>query len=233
MKTFIFVFLMLATSTLMAGDRFVIITDSHGVGKYGESLKSQIRNRPETSYHFFASGGSAPLQWLNRAFTTTCGFEETSTDEVSPSICKKLLTPKLSDLWDKYPVSPSERRVTIIVQGTNLPVAQAQFEEQVRYTKKLLNVALERSDVCIWVGPPNMRRAPGFDAQGVETKIKILMTALEDKCHFIDSRQISTYPSTGDGIHYHMPGSQNQGQIDASLAWAEATFLRIEESLIR
>lgn len=237
--SFLLAFLSLPAQAFEARDRFVVITDSHGAGQFGQTLTDGLRARANTDFTFFASGGSAPLQWLNRAFTTTCGYRENSRSiPTAPRACETVLTPRLSELWAAESSDRAqERRITVIVQGTNYSTKAALRAEQIAATKKLIQAARAGSDVCLWVGPPKMRRTPGYDAAGVEAKIAILREALESLgdagCTFIDSRPISEYPAQGDGIHYHWPGSRNEGALRAASDWANRVLHEIELELVR
>lgn len=231
--------LVLPAQAEVVRDRFMVITDSHGAGQFGQALTDGLRRRALTDFTFFASGGSAPLQWLNRAFTTTCGYRENSrVIPTAPRACETMLTPRLSELWAAETSDREhERRVTVIVQGTNFSTKASLRAEQITATKKLIQAARAASDVCLWVGPPKMRRSPGYDSAGVEAKIEILQAALtqlgDQGCTFIDSRPLSEYPAQGDGIHYHWPGSRNEGALRAATDWATEVLREIEEHLAR
>ena len=114
-----------------------------------------------------------------------------------------------------------------IALGTNLSPKASERAPQITQIRRLMDVALAQSDLCIWVGPPNMRRSPDFDQQGVENKVSMIQE-VQNRCTFIDSRMISQYPSQGDGIHYHWPGSRNIEQIQASSDWANAVMQEVE-----
>jgi hypothetical protein len=215
-----------------ASDRFVVITDSHGVGAFGEALVRWLRQRPATEFDFFASGASAPLQWINGAFTTPCGFRESSREpRPEPFACKKLHTPKLASLWkEQGPRLSSERRISVIAQGTNYGIQPAMRREQIVASVRLIEAAQAASDRCLWVGPPRMKASPGFDTAGVEYKYALIREAIaqaaartgKPACELIDSRAFSHYPAHGgDGIHYHRAGMKSPEAIRAAEEWAE------------
>ncbi len=242
MNRFFILLLLLLTFRSFGADYFVVITDSHGVGEFGASLSDWLRSRPQTQFELFASGGSAPLQWLNNAYKTPCGLSESSLEHApDPRTCNELLTPTLQSLWDKQSTLPlTDRKITLVVQGTNFGMKPEMYEEQLRATKKLIKVALFKSDECIWIGPPNMRRSPGYDQAGVEYKITIIKTALEltekeinKTCTFIDSRELSNYPTNGDGIHYHWPGSKDPESIERARQWGGAIMAKVESFLMK
>lgn len=217
--------LFFSLSALAQSSHVVLISDSHSLGEFGRVLAEKFRTESTSSFYYFASGGSAPLQWLNGAFTTPCGLIETHKSAVTNRVCQKVLTPKLSDIWLAQKVASGIRKVTVIIQGTNLSHKSERRSQEIAWAKKLAEVAAQKSDECVWVGPPNMRRTPGFDLAGIEQKVQIIKAALMgSKCQFIDSRDLSQYPSLGDGIHYHWPGSRDSGQIQAARSWAEEIY---------
>ncbi len=217
--------LFLSFTALAQSSHIVLISDSHSLGEFGRVLATKIRGDQNQKFYYFASGGSAPLQWLNGAFTTPCGLVETSEAPVNKRVCQKILTPKLSQIWQAQKVATGAKKVTVIIQGTNLSHKNERRAQEVAWAKKLAEVAAKESDECVWIGPPQMRRSPGFDLSGVEFKVQVIKEALiGSKCHFIDSRELSTYPAKGDGIHYHWPGSNDAGQIQAARSWAEEIY---------
>lgn len=224
-KRLIPILLLISLSAQAQSSHVVLISDSHSLGEFGRVLAEKLRADTDSSFHYFASGGSAPLQWLNGAFTTPCGLIETHQTPVSKRVCQKVLTPKLSDIWLAQKVASGTKKVTVIIQGTNLSHKSERRSQEIAWAKKLAEVATQKSDECVWVGPPNMRRSPGFDLAGVEQKVQVIKAALVgSKCQFIDSRELSQYPAQGDGIHYHWPGSRDSGQIQAARSWAEEIY---------
>jgi hypothetical protein len=241
--------LLLLTSALIvpradALDRFVVVTDSHGVCAYGSELAGWLRKRQATQFDFFASGASAPLQWINNAFTTPCGFhDKSSSGNPEPRECRKLHTPRLSDLWKEQPQRvDGERRISIISLGTNFGMSAGMKDEQLAATRRLIEEAMKASDRCIWVGPPNMTRKNGFDTAGVEYKYSLIRKAIEQaahatgkpSCQLIDSRQYSKYPEKcGDGIHYHFHPKCSEKGIMAECAkaareWADGVVAQAD-----
>ncbi|MBI3542472.1 MAG: hypothetical protein HY075_04255 [Deltaproteobacteria bacterium] len=224
--------------TAHSDDRFVVVTDSHGVGHFGEELARWLRNRPATKFNFTASGASAPAQWNNGLFTTPCGFhDDSSIAKPEPRKCHKLLTPKLAAVWKRQGARQhDERRITVIVLGTNYGLDPSTRKMQLADTEKLATTAMTESDRCFWVGPPNMRRKHGFDADGVKYKVELVTEALaaaakatgKPVCQLIDSRSYSHYPKNGDGIHYHWPGSTDAEQLLRSAEWADSVAKQID-----
>ncbi|MBS1963959.1 MAG: hypothetical protein JST04_17235 [Bdellovibrionales bacterium] len=238
---FLFLALGLASAHAGAADRFVVITDSHGLGQWGLEIETWLRARKGAEFDFFASGGSAPLQWLNGVYTTPVGLHETSATRASTvRPVEKILTPKLRDLWkDQGTGSATERRITVIALGTNYHPGTKFREEEISETARLIEIAQTESDACVWIGPPNMTRK-NFQAPDVEAKVSIVRAAIaaaakktgKPECAFIDSRKYSHYPSTGaDGVHYNWPGSKNPTEIRECKAWAAGVTAEIERRL--
>ncbi len=225
MRAFLLLFLALPAA---AADRVVVITDSHGVGTFGAGIESWLERRAGTTYDFFASGASAPRQWVSSRFTTTCGYHRRSGEPAKARKCYPEKTPYLRELWsDQGPRASGERRVTIIAHGTNYPLSGAAAE--VAVTKRLILDAFAASGACVWVGPPNMSKSPGYDAQAVADKYAIIQDAIEsvavetgNRCRLIDSRPLSQYPRKGgDGIHYHWLKNPDADSLAQGPRWAE------------
>lgn len=214
----------------------VVISDSHGMGQFGSTLDAWLKSS-KAPYQFIASGGSAPLQWYNNAYTTPCGFVS-STHSSGTRTCEKIKTPSVKDVWAHFTDATSSK-TTIIVQGTNIPVrSSAEKTEQTRYAASLIQKTFESSENCIWVGPPNMTRK-GYEAADVQDKYDVIQNAINHvasktgkTCVLIDSRKHSTYPPAGtgkhDGIHYNWPGSKNPAEITASTNWANGIISEIK-----
>lgn len=238
---FLWLALGLVSAPAGAADRFVVITDSHGLGRWGLEVEEWLRARKDAEFDFFASGGSAPLQWLNGVYTTPFGLHETSaTPKGNPRTAGKILTPKLRDLWkNQGSGSANERRITLIALGTNYHPDPKHRAEEIAETTRLIEIAQSESDACAWIGPPNMRRK-NFEAADVEGKVSIIRAAIaaaakktgKPECAFIDSRLYSRYPSTGvDGIHYNWPGSKNPTEIRECVKWAAGVTAELDRRL--
>lgn len=236
MSVLLFVFQLFSTPSFAAEQTHIVfISDSHGLGAFGDKIRDWLAYRPSTTFTFVASGGSAPLQWTNDAFETTCGIFEDSFSHPAQNWtgCKKMHTPDIHSLWmqNASHLNRDTRTITIIALGTNFSISPGRAKSHEAETQELVKAALYQSETCIWIGPPNMRRSPGFDAEGVEKKYQILKKGTQG-CTLIDSRALSKYPeNTGDGIHYQWPGSQNLSQIYAARSWASKVITKIEELL--
>jgi hypothetical protein len=250
--------LLLTAASAPAGDRFVVITDSHGVGRFGVGIASWRRSRGSTEFELFASGGAAPMQWWSGKYVTPVGFRDRSSEPAPllPVKAERLLTPTLATLWKELGRgSAADRRVTVIVQGTNIPSSRVlgQMAEktgmsvaslrakEVAYAERLVREALAESDACVWVGPPETTRSPDWTAFENAHKVAIVRDALESHrtkhgktCAFVDSRSLSSYPNGhGDGIHYHLLMSSDRVARQAAETWAEGVSARIEAALIQ
>ncbi len=211
-------------STAAAKDRFVVVTDSHGIYHFGEGIENWlIQRKPKPEYEIVSSGGYMPTQWTPRVdaagkahssqkrHTTTCGARYRTRASASVRECKAMTTPFLNEVWaDQGPRKAGERRITVIAHGTNLPTSGR--EGLIASTVRLIQDAFAQSDECVWVGPPNMTR-PGNTPKEVQFKYEVIEAAIQKvrektgkTCGLIDSRQVSTYPAGGhDGVHYQWP----------------------------
>lgn len=221
-----------------AADRIVVITDSHGVGAFGEGLEAWLRARPDTSWVFFAAGGSAPRQWSTSRWTTPCAYQASSGGPVFKRMCKEEKVPHLDELWAAQPTGTSkERRITIIAHGTNYALGAKASEAA--STLPLLKAAFNASEFCVWIGPPNMTKKPGFDAAAVAYKYSVIEAALAAAktstgrtCTLIDSRTISTYPAQGgDGVHYHWLRTKDPASLARGQEWAAAVAAKLSALL--
>lgn len=217
-------FLFLAASTAQSKDRFVVVTDSHGIYHFGEGIENWlIQRKPKPEYEIVSSGGSMPTQWTPRVdasgkvspnqkhHSTTCGARYRTRTSASSRECKAMTTPFLNEVWsDQGPRKSGERRITVIAHGTNLPTSGR--DGLVASTVRLIQDAFAQSDECVWVGPPNMTR-PGNTPKEVQFKYEVIEAAIRKvrektgkTCGLIDSRKVTTYPSGGhDGVHYQWP----------------------------
>ncbi|UPT75829.1 MAG: hypothetical protein M0D55_09240 [Elusimicrobiota bacterium] len=231
--------LVCAPAAAAVPDRIVVITDSHGVGSFGEALEAWLRARPDTDWDFFAAGGSAPRQWASSRWTTPCGYHATSAGPAVKRACREETVPHLDELWAAQPAGTSKtRRVTIIAHGTNYAL-DAKASEAAS-TLPLLKAAFKASDVCVWIGPPNMTRSPGFDASGVAYKYSIIEAALAAAkktghvCSLVDSRPLSSYPKLGgDGIHYHWLKTKDPDSLSQGPKWGAAVAAKLDALLPR
>lgn len=223
-----------------ASDRVVIAADSHGIGGFGWTLEDWLRGRPNTSYAFAANGGSAPLQWTKTKGGTTCGIQEDSSAPPSKPACRPpcdsaracgaMPTPHLDKLWEAQPPRDVlERRVTIIAHGTNLPVKDR--AGSVAACKEMIRMAYANSDVCVWIGPPDMTR---FETGPMYSIIEEAIAAVQGpggaRCRLVRSAEFTKYPArSGDGVHYHWLPHPHKEDFGLAAQWAEGVKSRLRD----
>lgn len=220
------------------------IGDSHSVGTFGQEMNQWIRNRPDTDFTFFASGGTAPFQWLHGTAPVRCWLKDNETNTTAPTkgVClgKEIpsteKTPKFETLLKKS----YQNKIAIIAHGTNFgtkgsakQTPEEQFKEQVASTIELIKKASNHGYQCFWIGPPKMRK---YEGAPLEIKYSIIQTAIQKaaekyktKCTLIDSRPLTQYPASTrlDGIHYTFPGASNAESIKTSKEWAQKVTLQL------
>lgn len=237
-------FFIFAHSAAWSADRIVFISDSHGVGEYGVEINRWLRNRTQTDFEFFASGGSAPLQWRNGIFTSRCAFSDRSSQPSQPAKgCKVLRTPPLVELLKTN--TPHTRKIVLISLGTNMSRKTTDFENEIRWAKNLIHDATLNQTKCIWIGPPQMSR---FTSSEIEQMYRMIEEAIDreskilntEPCALIDSRKNSHYPKSlteprknPDGIHFDIPGTPYSEGLQAAKSWGIATHAEIEAILAR
>jgi hypothetical protein len=92
-----------------------------------------------------------------------------------------------------------------------------------------------RSDtVCVWVGPPAIRKWSAGYADKVYAAIRDGITAAESgasrktpRCHLIDSRRYTSSPTGGDGTHLGFTAAG----VAAANRWADGVEQEIEQIL--
>lgn len=234
-----FLLLFLSITAWSSTDQIVMITDSHGVGAFGVEFRKWLKARPDTEFTFVASGGSAPLQWTNGKFKTPAGlkYSSRSQTQAESELYTEFMTPTLERLWAGMSVKePRPKKISIIALGTNFSHLPKFKKTHIAETRALVEMALRSSDRCIWIGPPTMQKAPGFDTAGVQSKMEILSDALMG-CEFIDSRPLSRYPAQGfDGVHYQWPlkgasRAQRENGKEMAIQWAQSAIKSIESIL--
>lgn len=184
------------TSAFAANTHIVYIGDSHSVGTFGEEMDAWIRKKQDTDFTFFASGGTAPFQWLHGTAPVVCWLKDNQFNASAPEhgVClteeeksqrkagtlKTEFTPKFETLLKK---DGYEKKVAIIAHGTNFgtkgnktQTPEQQFNEQVNTTVSLIELTARYGYQCFWVGPPRMRKYEGVQ---LDTKFSIIKTAIE------------------------------------------------------
>jgi hypothetical protein len=219
----------------------IYIGDSHSLGAFGAVYTSWFRSSEQTRFHFIASGGSAPLQWTNGLFVTSCGYEDYSELPLAPvrKCDEKFLTPKLETL---YKSELGSDKLTIIALGTNFGPTPEDYKFQVKSVVNLLKTVYNQQSECLWIGPPDMKR---YSVSVADLKYQIIQEGILEAsktygkipCQLIDSRLYSRYPETQpgskpDGIHYDYPASWYRFPegIGAAKAWGASVLNEIINS---
>ncbi|MBS1960149.1 MAG: hypothetical protein JST80_11800 [Bdellovibrionales bacterium] len=233
----LFLTLLAIASSAHALDRFVVISDSHGVGQFGMSLVQWLSDRDDTAYEFYASGGTAPVNWLNGGWKSDRVWMASSvTPPNGPQHCTATVGPSFAALWNKQgPRADDERRISLIVQGTNLHYVNAQQYKraEISQMKKLIQVAYAQSELCYWIGPPEMKKK-NYTGPAEALWVKMIRTAISEAaaesarapCEFFDSRPPNShFPAISsthqDQVHYHWMGSiRDDAGIKAAGDWA-------------
>lgn len=182
------------------------IGDSHSYGKLGTTIESNLSTVSDQVV-MESSCGSSAYAWLGKTGLekTVCGFwkkdgkEETRTTEHQ--------TPKFSEEKIKY--APN---VVIIQLGTNMAAAENPSNSR-GSIDQLMKQAVADNSACIWIGPPdaNSKIVTRAKLQTVNNLIKEL--AETNGCFFIDSLQITSFPSDSkEGIHYPPSLSKEWGE---------------------
>jgi hypothetical protein len=210
MKLHLILFLFLIFSqTVFAQKHIIYIGDSHSLGNFGQTLTNYFRANKENTFEFYASGGSAPLQWTNGLFTSSCGYHDSSSFSAAPQrkCNEKFKTPKLENLIHQ---SRDKNLVIIIALGTNFSKKIDDRKFNIKTSQDLIKHIPEKAQ-CLWIGPPHMKR---FNPSQMDLDYSIIEEAISlSPCELIDSRFYSEYPyiyaqtSKPDGIHYDFPAA--------------------------
>lgn len=243
----LFVLVLTLSSSAHALDRFVVIADSHGVGQFGMSLVQWLSDRSDTRYDFYASGGTAPKNWLRGGRKSACVWHVSS--ELPSSGPPRYTTdtnPSFKQLWlNQGERQPNERRISVIVQGTNLNyVRHARYaRSENQQMKDLIRDAYAQSDLCYWVGPPTMIKQ-NYNAPAARLWIGMIKKAIQEEaeendrapCEFLDSVPISKFPKLSarhkDQVHYHWMGSvHDDAGIIAAYNWAFQVISWLESKI--
>jgi hypothetical protein len=215
--------------------RYVAVYDSHGLTPFGDRLDALLRSRPEAELSSFTLGGASPT-WLTRRPISPRGYAYSSCDGRAPLPRSKLQqhdlrTPALDELL-RVPDGAYERQVVVLTLGSNVPgepnVLTAPVEQAVRAIDA-------RSDtVCVWVGPPAIRKWSAGYSDKVYAAIRDGIRAAEagaprktPACHLVDSRLYSSFPAGGDGTHLGFTAAG----VAAANRWAAGVDQEIEQLL--
>lgn len=197
MRKFLFLFLFLSTSPLLAKNKILFIGDSHSVLDFGQALAKTI---PHT--YRYAVSASASSAWLRDRICPAgeeCpyiyGYATPAGEEWNKSVPPdfpgfKLLLRKI------------KAETVIIALGTNDANQRCHLDlpEGVQPVADLLDLVGNRK--CYWVGPPRYDRGPLYETCGenYEKYVEAMKKIIEERrCTFIDSRLILN-PETGRPI---------------------------------
>ena len=212
---------LIASLTVQA--KVIFIGDSHSLGVFGEEINTYLEESLH-DYEFWASGASAPLQWINNAFTTSCGYNSKKGDVPKRGCPRRMFTPTLIS---RLQASPGAHHV-IVALGTNFGKTEDHRRSHIRYTTKMLK-KLRADDKCLWIGPPDMKRRRDRSARNYGIIEESIRKSGVD-CKLIYSDRFTQYPESTDhqrgnpdGIHYDYPAAWYrfpEGKI-AALKWAQ------------
>ncbi|MDI1449135.1 hypothetical protein [Polyangium sp. 6x1] len=213
--------------------RFVTVYDSHGLTAFGDRLDSWLLAQKDAELESYTLGG-ASTEWLLTAKVSLRGYHYHSCDK-SPILARvrlperKLRAPTLDELL--APPGTYEKQVVLVGLGSNMPgepsLQVGNVEQTIRRIKSRPNT------VCIWIGPPSMRKwSPSFGDKVYAMLRDGIQAATDDPkaapaCHLVDSRKLSAYPDGGDGWHY---GFFPAG-IEAATKWADGVTSELEKVL--
>jgi len=206
-----------------AGERILLIGDSHSCGTYGDELSRLMRLDPSNSVTLYGSSGSTPDSWANQ-WVSPYGMRMIDSNGKSTSLDDKP-TPLLRDL-----IRQNNPQRVVISLGTNFLWTPAHSEENWKSSIRKMILTIKSSGCeCTWVGPPLLQRPlPDQPATVNERAQKLIrirdilkQTVSQEGCTFIDGFSIAKYPdeSGGDGIHFDLAGMEGKSR---SMKWAKA-----------
>lgn len=172
-----------------AGNRVLVIGDSHTAGLYGDELDRQLRARGAQVHTVGSSGASASNYITGRG--TTVGYADHGMDGHTQKTARHA-TPRLEEL-----INQDKPDVIVVNLGANFRGAgQAGIESQV---KSLGEVAKRHGIPIKWVGPPkpahpNMDAVQRFDQQ--------MAAAVAPYGEYISSVPYTPEYAGADGLHY-------------------------------
>jgi hypothetical protein len=213
--------------------RFVTIYDSHGLTPFGDRLDAALLAHDDAQLTSFTLGGASP-GWIVRRPISPRGYAFDSCDG-KPILPRNRLPkqdlrmPSLDDLL-RVPEGTYDRQVVILTLGSNVPGEPRTHTPAVEQAVR--TIASHPGAVCIWVGPPAIRKWSAGYSDQVYAAIRDGIRAAgggagTPACHLIDSRAFTTYPAGGDGIH--LPFSE--AGVAAATRWAEGVGRAIDAIL--
>ncbi len=215
-------------------NRFVTVYDSHGLTAFGERIDRWILAQKGAELESFTLGG-ASTEWLVTTKVSLRGYHYHSCDKAPIASRahlpqRKLRAPTVDEL-----LSPTkgvyEKQVVVVGLGSNMPGDPASQVENIAQT--IRKIRAQPNAVCIWIGPPSMRKWSDGFGDKVYAALRAGIQAADEPsrgtpaCHLIDSRKLSAYPDGGDGWHY---GFFPAG-IEAATKWADGVTGEIEKVL--
>ena len=188
-------FLGLWIISFSAFSKTLIISDSHGVGAFGEELVKLIENEKE-EVSLYAFGGTRPVDWV-QGNNLTWGYWEHHTGRLNRRGDNRA-TPRLEFLIQEH----NPKRV-IIVQGTNM-VWRNITPSDTEDVQILIGLVHKAGAACIWVGPPDLNVPTQENEQDVVSVQKMIGDETQKLgCAYIKSWTFTDYPQNqGDGVHY-------------------------------
>ncbi|GIL18481.1 MAG: hypothetical protein BroJett040_22320 [Oligoflexia bacterium] len=188
--------------------KILFIGDSHSYGRYGEVLDKYFRSKANQVTSISVCG-SSPSTWItteNNLKATNCGYWKKTAPDKEIRAKSHQLSSFSSEMKSLNP------NVVVISLGTNFMGSSKGFLAEKKHIESMLKLAQQTNTNCIWIGPPDLGKSQYKTnlAAGVE-EIKKLVESY--KCSFIDSSQLTKYPSgKSDGIHYAPSESAEWGK---------------------
>ncbi len=212
-------FLGLWIISLSALSKTLIISDSHGVGAFGEELVRLLEHEKE-EVSLYAFGGTRPVDWV-QGNNLTWGYWEHHTGRLNRRGDNRA-TPKLELLIQEH----NPQRV-LIVQGTNMVWRKLTPSDLSDIQFLILSVQKAGAE-CIWVGPPDLNVPTQENEEGVKAVHNMIGEETQRLgCSYIKSWTFTDYPQNqGDGVHYDaIP------RVGKKLAqdWASGVYSRLKK----
>jgi hypothetical protein len=184
-----------------AGNKVLVIGDSHLVGEFGKGLLATLRqNNIPVSLH--GSCGSSPQQWIDGGWMSPkCSYSYDYGQKES----EKAPTFKLEET-----VRRDKPDVVVMALGTNQLWGTA--ENAKKTVLALMKAARVGGGNCAWVGPPRVgffSKAKDAERRELENSQQVAKyygmlkdASREMKCLVIDSRPFTDPKESSDKIHY-------------------------------
>lgn len=188
-------------------ERVLLLGDSHAYGKYGQVLDNHFRS-DGAAVTSLSSCGSSPSTWMKSSSdfkVTNCGFWKKTPDGKET----RVQSHRLSSFADE--LNKSRPTLTVITLGTNILASPQNIASEKTHIESMMKLIKEQGSNCVWVGPPDLSKNP-FKKNLPNGVRELEALAKKNNCHFIDSTQLTTYPTgRGDGIHYSPQDSTRWG----------------------